>query len=215
MGWNDPNWLDFSDRSQRGRNEHREIAALRRGWLRPGRFFEPQNSAHSSLLSCRRQRGVQRAPSSCSPPHGWRRTARPKEPQKLGPFVFDRSRRRTNIKAEAASKRRCASPPHPGAAGRPLTWRLRYSLSTQSKDQSTITSTAQFTAPAKPQTRPGTAGKPVTVFPPEERAQPKAQPNSPSRVGLTAAPLALRRIFARLARFILFRLTAEIVESLL
>ncbi len=131
MGWNDPNWLDFSDRSQRGRNEHREIAALRRGWLRPGRFFEPQNSAHSSLLSCRRQRGVQRAPSSCSPPHGWRRTARPKEPQKLGPFVFDRSRRRTNIKAEAASKRRCASPPHPGAAGRPLTREPSYSLSPQ------------------------------------------------------------------------------------
>ena len=37
MGWNDPNWLDFSGRSQRGRNEHREIAALRRGWLRPAR----------------------------------------------------------------------------------------------------------------------------------------------------------------------------------
>ncbi len=127
------------------------------------------------------------------------------EPQKHHPihhqsaeFIFGRSQRRTNIKAEAASKRRCASPPHPGAAGRPLTWRLRYSLSTQSKDQSTITSTAQFTAPAKPQTRPGTAGKPVTVFPPEERAQPKARPSSLPCVRLIAAPLSLRRICRRL-----------------
>ena len=42
MGWNYPNWLDFSGRSQRGRNEHREIAALRRGWLRPARLYESQ-----------------------------------------------------------------------------------------------------------------------------------------------------------------------------
>ena len=39
--------------------------------------------------------------------------------------VFGRSQRRTNIKAEAASKRRCASPPRLGAAGRPLTRGLR------------------------------------------------------------------------------------------
>ncbi len=45
-------------------------------------------------------------------------------------------------------------------------------------------------------------------------ARPKARPISPPCV-LTAAPLSLRRVFARLARFILFRLTAEIVESLL
>ncbi len=42
------------------------------------------------------------------------RPARLCEPQKLSPFVFGRSQRRTNIKAEAASKRRCASPPYPG-----------------------------------------------------------------------------------------------------
>ena len=50
------------------------------------------------------------------------------EPQKHIPFIFGRSQRRTNIKAEAASKRRCASPPHPGAAGRPLPRGLSYSL---------------------------------------------------------------------------------------
>ena len=55
------------------------------------------------------------------------------EPQKHNPFnrphsarcVLGRSQRRTNIKAEAASKRRCASPPRLGAAGRPLTRGLR------------------------------------------------------------------------------------------
>ncbi len=41
------------------------------------------------------------------------------------------------------------------------------------------------------------------------------QPNSPPRVHPTAAPLSLRRFFARLARFIYIRLTAEVVESLL
>ena len=53
------------------------------------------------------------------------------EPQKQRPFVLGRSQRRTNNKAEAASKRRCASPPHPGAAGRPLTREPSYSLSPQ------------------------------------------------------------------------------------
>ena len=55
--------------------------------------------------------------------------------QKHSPFVFGRSQRRTNIKAETASKRRCASPPHPGAAGRPLTRGLSYSLAAQSTAQ--------------------------------------------------------------------------------
>ncbi len=132
MGWNDPNWLDFSDRSQRGRNEHREIAALRRGWLRPGRFFEPQEFgpfvsfklfAASGECNELRRVAVRRV--------GWRRTARLCESQEHGLFVFGRSQRRTNIKAEAASKRRRASPPHPGAAGRPLTREPSYSLSPQ------------------------------------------------------------------------------------
>ena len=68
------------------------------------------------------------------------------EPQKHSQFVCGRSQRRTNIKAEAASKRRCASPPHPGAAGRPLTRGLSYSLAAQS----TAKSTAQSTAPCPP-----------------------------------------------------------------
>ena len=34
-GWDYPTLLD--GRSQRGPNEHREVAALRRGWLRPAR----------------------------------------------------------------------------------------------------------------------------------------------------------------------------------
>ena len=66
-------------------------------------------------------------------------------PHSVG-FVFGRSQRRTNIKAEAASKRRCASPPHPGAAGRPLSRGLSYSLSSQIPAQSK----AQFSAPCRP-----------------------------------------------------------------
>ena len=83
-------------------------------------------------------------------------------------------------------------PPHPGAAGRPLTREFSYSLSAQIP--------AQPTAPAKPHARPSAAGKPKTVFPPEEQSRPKAQPNSPPRVRLTAAPLSLRHVFARLGK---------------
>ncbi|WP_300744563.1 hypothetical protein, partial [uncultured Rikenella sp.] len=60
---------------------------------------------------------------------------------------------------------------------------------------------AEPKAPPNPQppAQPSAAGKPATVFPPEEQqAQPKAEPSSLPRISLTAAPLALRRIFARL-----------------
>ncbi len=36
------NFYSKAGRSQRGRNEHREVAGLRLGWLRPARFCEPQ-----------------------------------------------------------------------------------------------------------------------------------------------------------------------------
>ena len=49
-----------------------------------------------------------------------------------------------NIKAEAASKRRCASPPYPGAAGRPLPREISCSLSPKARQ------TAQPTPPPKP-----------------------------------------------------------------
>ncbi len=82
---------------------------------------------------------------------GLRAPRRLVEPQKHCLFVFGRSQRRTNIKAEAASKRRCASPPHPGAAGRPLTRGLSYSLSAPntvpSPAQNKAQSTAQISAP--------------------------------------------------------------------
>ncbi len=55
----------------------------------------------------------------------------------------------------------------------------------------------------KPHTRPSAAGKPPTVFPPKEQAQHRAHPSSPPRVGLTAAPLALRRFSA--GRFLFAR----------
>ncbi len=129
------------------------------------------------------------------------------EPQKHSPFVFGRSQQRTNIKAEAASKRHCASPPHSGAAGRPLTRRLSYSLSTQIQLQ------VQPKIKPNPQspTRPSAAGKPETVFPPEEqtRAQPTARLSSPPRVSLTAAPLSLRRITVARWDFISILLTAK------
>jgi len=67
----------------------------------------------------------------------------------LGPAGFDptkqhpipaRSNRCSGV--EVASKRRCASPPHPGAAGRPLTRGLSYSLAAQSTAQPKTQSTA-------------------------------------------------------------------------
>ena len=36
---------DLGGRSQRGRNKHRDVAALRRGWLRPARLCEPQEQS--------------------------------------------------------------------------------------------------------------------------------------------------------------------------
>ena len=76
------------------------------------------------------------------------RPAQPYGSQEHCQFVFGRSQRRTNIKAEAASKRRCASPPHPGAAGRPLTRGLSYSLSAQSTANSSAQPTALVQAPS-------------------------------------------------------------------
>ncbi len=81
-GWSYPNWLDFGGRSQRGRNEHREIAALRRGWLRPARPVGSQE--HCPFVSFRQfaasgdatelaRVAVRRV--------GWLRPARLKEPQ--------------------------------------------------------------------------------------------------------------------------------------
>ncbi len=51
--------------------------------------------------------------------------------------------------------------------------------------------------------RPSAAGKPITVFPPEEQqAQPKAEPSSLPRISLTAAPLSLRRACRRPRQFL-------------
>ena len=63
------------------------------------------------------------------------------------------------------------------------------------------------TAKAQPKARPSAAGKPITVFPPEERARPKARPSSPPRVCLTAAPLSLRRCRSAPARWACLLLT--------
>ncbi len=43
----------------------------------------------------------------------------------------------------------------------------------------------------QPHARPDAAQKPIAVFEPKELSQPQAQPNSPPRVRLTAAPLSL------------------------
>ncbi len=50
---------------------------------------------------------------------------------------------------------------------------------------------------SQPHARPSAARKPTTVFESKEQSQPKAQPSSPPRVRFTAAPLSLRRFFAR------------------
>ncbi len=93
----------------------------------------------------------------------------------------------------------------PGRRGRRFE-EPRYSLSAQSP----VNGSAHPIPKAQPHSRPSAAGKPQSVFPPEEQAQPKARSKARSsslpRVRLTAAPLSLRRVFARLARFIYIRL---------
>ena len=58
------------------------------------------------------------------------------------------------------------------------------------------------TAKARPTARPSAARKPQPVFAPEEQSRPKAQPNSPPRVRLTAAPLSLRHVCRRPRQFL-------------
>ena len=66
--WSYPNWLNFGSRSQRRRNEHREIAALRRGCSGPRDPKGRRSTAHSFLLGSSPPAEAQRAPTSCSPP---------------------------------------------------------------------------------------------------------------------------------------------------
>ena len=188
--------------------------------------------AQPSLRKCNCLRGLKPAEpktslASCGPPRAeasaratrWAANALPFS---VG-FILGRSQRRTNIKAEAASKRRCASPPHPGAAGRPLPRGLSYSLSAQSSTKSTAQSTASCSAQR--------GGKTGYGFPARRTARPKARPSSLPRIRLTAAPLSLRhipvarslklgffvqgRVCSRACAIHLYSATAEIVESLL
>ena len=145
---------------------------------------------------------------------GWQRTARLKEPQMPSPIQpppFCEVRPR--CASLAPLMRRCArgrrpkgrtsiaqspslilsshsvdfslspTPPSGFAAGRRgrRFGEPRYSLSDQ--------------IPAQSSARHGS--KTDYGFEPEEQSQPKAQSSSPPRVGLTAAPLSLRRVFAR------------------
>ncbi len=50
--------LAFSGRSQRGPNEHRDVAALRLGWLRPARLYEPQKHKWLDTANKRRLASV-------------------------------------------------------------------------------------------------------------------------------------------------------------
>ena len=123
----------------------------------PGRLKAQRVSPHTT-----KGRNNFLSSSACRPPPrrfaAGRTGRRFYEPQKHIPFIFGRSQQRTHIKAEAASKRRCASPPHPGAAGRPLTRGLSYSLSAQSMTKST----AQLTAQTRPkQAQPSPVLRPV------------------------------------------------------
>ncbi len=136
-------------------NERRRVAVRHLPGRRTARLCEPQE--HSQQVQPYRLSGSKPAgfgvetgsKRRCASLRGGRlRPAQPYGSQEHCLFIFGRSQRRTNIKAEAASKRRCASPPHPGAAeGRPLTRELSYSLSPHYPGKSTAQSTAQISAP--------------------------------------------------------------------
>ncbi len=106
---------------------------------------------------------------------GWRRTARLCEPQKFSPI------HRLNPFGVRAAR----------SGGGPKAQRAGPAVLRTTK--------------AQPTARPSAAGKPQSVFPPEEQAQPKARP----RVSLTAAPLALRRVCRRPRQFLPDWLTAN------
>ena len=105
------------------------------GWRRTARLKEPQayNPIHHLKLSvsaCRPSpRGAPRLGDKAGGSASRTSTASIHRLIILRSSFSAAASGERNIKAEAASKRRCASPPHPGAAGRPLTRGLSYSLS--------------------------------------------------------------------------------------
>ncbi len=83
---------DLGGRSQRGRNKHRDVAALRRGWLRPARpvgsqkhypFLSNSSSAYSSSPPAE----AQRASRSFSPPRRVAANCGLCEPQEQSTFT--------------------------------------------------------------------------------------------------------------------------------
>ena len=158
---------------------------------------------------------MQRAPTSCSPPHGvaadcatlkgrrsraqfsapfcWFRAARsgsgPPRPKasvratqrvaRARPLCYEVRPRRAPL---APLMRRCAR-------GRRPKGRI-------STAQGSTTCTAPIQAPLSAQR----GGKTVAGFPARRTARPKARPSSLPRICLTAAPLALRHVSARLGK---------------
>ena len=163
-----------------------------------------------SVLTVRRQRRAATSSDELQPPHGmaancatrWVARTPPPAPPKSAKFGLS-----------PIPPRRSA----PGRQGRRFLAESRYSLSSESKALSPGTNLAPIPSgsgraalrvagarptvkpnpppKARPHARPGAARKPIAVFEPKELSQPKAQPSSPPRVRLTAAPLSLRRVF--------------------
>ena len=73
----------------------------------------------------------------------------------------------------------------------------QYSVKTYSGFHARKTNTAQLTAPIQALCSVRHGSKTVAGFRARRTARPKAKPSSPSSVRLTAAPLALRHVFAR------------------
>ncbi len=169
---------------------------------------------------------MQRAPSSCSPPRGVaancaaRRAARARPTARPNPRLNSR-RFVLGAPPLAPLKRR-------PRRGRRF-WESRYSLSPQSFPQSApilwgsgcgvrpghrrcpaagpaalraAKAQPMIQPQSKPHARLGAAGKPFSVFPPEEQAQPKVRPSSRPCVSPTAAPLSLRRCRSALERWV-------------
>ena len=157
---------------------------------------------------------MQRAPSSCSPPRGVaadcaaQRAAEAisHSPPHSAKFVLGRAPRRPPTAFAARRERRFLS-------------ESRYSLFKRSMPTGfggEAGSKRRYASLRCGRLRPARpVGSQEHSPKHSQQVQPKARPSSPPRVRLTAAPLSLRRVSARLARFILFRLAAEIVESLL
>ena len=147
--------------------------------------------------------GAQRASSSCNPPRRVRRTARLCESQEQRLFCQVQPLSPERVETCGAYCNVSCGPPLGEASAR-ATLRVAKAQPTSSdlSPERVETCGAHSNVSCGPPLGEASARATLRVA----KAQPNPRPKALPRVRLTAAPLSLRRLFARLARFIYIRL---------